>query len=96
MTAHRDSRAAENLKGLSDSYIQLVLLLTEKGADYRQGGAYIRRGRDAIDTEAGSLAGDVLVYDGNTLHGVEDIDPDLPFTPSDLRGRAVALATIYN
>ena len=96
MTAHRDSRAAENLKGFSDTYVQLVLLLTEKGVDYTAGGAYIRRGEDAIDAEAGSLASDVLVYDGNTLHGVEDIDPDLPFTPSDLCGRAVALATIYN
>jgi hypothetical protein len=97
MTAHRDTRAAENLKGVSDTYIQLVLLLTEKGADYRAGGAYIRRGGEgAIDTEAASRAGDVLVYDGNTLHGVEDIDLELTFTASDLSGRAVALATIYN
>jgi hypothetical protein len=97
MTAHRDTRAAQNLRGLSDTYIQLVLLLTEKGTDYRAGGAYIRReAGKVIDTEAGSVAGDVLVYDGTTLHGVEDIDPDLPFSPSDLSGRAVALATIYN
>lgn len=97
MTAHRDTRAVENLKDVSGAYIQLVLLLTEKGADYRAGGAYIRRGAgEAIDTEAGSRAGDVLVYDGNTLHGVEDVDPELTFTASDLSGRAVALATIYN
>lgn len=59
-----------------------MLLLTEKGTDYRAGGAYIRReAGKAIDTEAGSFASDMLVYDGNTLHGVKDIDPDLPFTP---------------
>ncbi|MGH7933946.1 MAG: hypothetical protein ACREQN_12395 [Candidatus Binataceae bacterium] len=97
MTAHRDTRAAENLKSVSDAYIQLVLLLTQKGVDYRAGGAYIRReAGEAIDTEAGSRAGDVLVFDGNSLHGVEDIDPELTFTASDLSGRAVALATIYN
>ncbi len=96
MTAHRDMRAADNLKGISDAYIQLILLLTEKRADYRSGGAYIVRDGKVVDTEDGSRTGDVLVYDGNSLHGVDDIDPDLPFYPSDLSGRAVALATIYN
>jgi hypothetical protein len=96
MTAHRDTRAAANVEEVSGAYIQLVLLLTEKGKDYRAGGAYIMRGTRLIDTETESRAGDVLVYDGNSLHGVEDIDPESALTVSDLSGRAVALATIYN
>jgi len=96
MTAHRDMRAAENLKGLSGSYIQLVLLLTEKNRDYSSGGAYIHRNNELVDTEIDSLTGDVLAYDGKSMHGVDDIDPNSLFRASDLSGRAVALATIYD
>ncbi len=31
-----------------------------------------------------------------TMHGVADIDPAIRFNISDLKGRVVALATIYN
>ncbi len=97
MTAHRDTRAEENLKGVSDAYFQLILLVSERGTDYQSGGAFvIDKNGAVIDTEKATLSGDVLVYDGNTMHGVLDIDPTQPFTTSDLAGRAVALVTVYN
>lgn len=96
MGAHTDSRAAENLQEGSGPYIQLVMLLTEKGSDYHHGGAFVTNGGLPFDTEIGSQAGDILVYDGSTMHGVSDIDPSLALNTASLGGRVVALATIYD
>jgi hypothetical protein len=84
--AHRDTRGLSNMESTAlnpDDFIQLVVLLTERGTDYQTGGAF-------------NITGDVLVYDGATIHGVADIDSDVPFRADDLRGRAVLLGTIFD
>jgi hypothetical protein len=96
MGAHRDSRGIGNLPQNTDAFIQLLLLLTERGTDYKAGGAFVERDGRQIDSESDTLSGDVVVYDGATIHGVADIDPTAVFNATDLRGRAVALATIYD
>jgi hypothetical protein len=97
MAAHVDSRAASNLpEDVGGVYIQLVLLLTERGTDYQTGGAFVLRDSAFVDSEGDSLSGDILVYDGSTMHGVADIDPSVGFNGLNLRGRSVAIATIYN
>jgi hypothetical protein len=71
------------------------VLITEKGKDFERGGAYIDTSDGRVDLEAECGAGDVLVYDGRSVHGVADIDPHkLP----DMRGssgRFVGLVTLY-
>jgi hypothetical protein len=96
MGAHLDSRGVGNLPRSSGAFIQLLLLLTERGTDYHAGGAFVECEGKRIDSEAGTRSGDVVVYDGATVHGVSDIDPTLAFSAAELRGRAVALATIYD
>lgn len=96
MTKHIDHRAINNVADISSQYIQLLLLLTEKGLDYHHGGAFVEKDSKIIDSETGSMSGDVLVYDANTLHGVADIDSNLVFDPLNNLGRIVALASIYN
>ena len=94
---HIDSRAMDSLRDLNRPFIQLVLLVTEKGLDFQKGGAYVVNNKNEyIDTEKFGLSGDILVYDGNTMHGVADIDSDKPFEKENMLGRCVALATIYN
>ena len=97
MSSHIDTRAIDNASDISPDYIQLVLLLTEKGEDYKIGGAFVERADGSwIDSEENSLSGDVVVYNGSTKHGVADIDPHINFDPKSYLGRVVALATIYN
>jgi hypothetical protein len=94
---HIDSRAMDSIRDLNRPFIQLVLLVTEKGLDFQKGGAYVVNNKNEyIDTEKFGLSGDILVYDGNTMHGVADIDSDKPFEKENMLGRCVALATIYN
>jgi hypothetical protein len=96
MGGHADSRGVGNLPSDAGAFIQLLLLLTERGTDYEAGGAFVEREGKRIDSEADTLSGDIVVYDGATVHGVTDIDPTVGFNAADLRGRAVALATIYD
>ncbi len=96
MGAHVDSRAASNMPPGERVYVQLVLLLTERGRDYTAGGAFVRVKDRLHDTERDTQTGDVLVYDGATLHGVADVDPAESFRERNLRGRAVAVATVYD
>jgi hypothetical protein len=94
MAEHRDARGTSNLNlGI---YIEVLLVLTQKGIDYRRGGGFVRLNGAMVDTEAGTRRGDLIIYDASTIHGVLDVDPDLPFDACNLRGRAVAMATIYD
>lgn len=96
MGSHVDSRARRNLPPGERVYVQLVLLLTERGLDYAEGGAFVHAGGCAHDIEHETQTGDVLVYDGASQHGVADIDPGEVFQEQHLRGRAVAVATVYD
>ena len=40
-------------------------------------------------------SGDVLVYDGRTLHGVEEVDPNSVVNMNNINGRLVAMASLY-
>jgi hypothetical protein len=96
--AHRDTRGISNMDAAAptEEFLQLVVLLTERGTDYSVGGAFNITDGETIDVEEGTQTGDVLIYDGATIHGVADIDPTVPFRADDLRGRAVLLGTIYD
>lgn len=95
MVPHRDlfSRAASVEANLG--YYQPFLLLSEQGEDYREGGAYIDLGEDRILYEGECRAGDVIVYDGRTVHGVADVDPLEPLALDRFSGRIAAFATLF-
>jgi hypothetical protein len=92
---HRDmySQAATVERGLA--YYQPLLLLTEKGQDFGTGGAYVDIGDERFLYEDSCQAGDVVVYDGRSIHGVSDIDPYEPLDLARFTGRAVALASLF-
>ncbi len=92
---HRDmySQVATAEAGLG--YFQPLLLLTEKGSDFHEGGAYVDVGDDRIYYEDFCRAGDVVVYDGRSMHGVSDIDPLEPLDLTALSGRAAALVSLF-
>ncbi|MGH7934172.1 MAG: hypothetical protein ACREQN_13560 [Candidatus Binataceae bacterium] len=92
---HRDVRGQLNVPEGACMYLELLLLLTQKGVDYRSGGGTVRCNGEGRDSEAGTKRGDVIVYDATTVHGVQDVDPNIAFTAGNIRGRAVAMATIY-
>jgi hypothetical protein len=96
MQAHTDYIGVDNLERTDvKKFVQVLLVMSEKGVDYERGGAFIERDGQRIFTEEGCRIGDVVVYDGATVHGVEDIDPHLPLKTDEVNGRIAGFATIY-
>jgi hypothetical protein len=95
MVPHRDlySQLATDAAGLG--YFQLLLLLSQKGTDYQQGGAYVEINGARFSYEDQCERGDVVVYDGRTVHGVADIDPQDALELDRFSGRAVAIASLF-
>lgn len=76
-------------------YVQLLLLMTKKGVDYHEGGAYIDVGGKRYFFESECELGDIVIYDGRVKHGVEEIDPMEPLDLSSFAGRHVAMVTLF-
>ena len=96
MLAHTDYIALENSEIQKVPLLQLLLLVTQRGLDFKEGGAYLIHNGKEIDVEGQAHSGDILIYDGNSYHGVADIDPFNALNTTSIRGRVVALVTIYN
>jgi hypothetical protein len=76
--------------------LQLLLFITQRKVDFEDGGAYLIHNGQTIDVESFAETGDIAIYDGNSFHGVADIDPHLALNSANPRGRIVGLVTIYN
>jgi len=95
MVPHRDRYAQTVTAEARLGYYQPLLVLSERGVDYDEGGAYIDIGEERVEFEAACQVGDVIVYDGSTVHGVADIDPLAPLDLQHFGGRVAAFASLY-
>lgn len=95
MLEHQDHVGVESSKKQNASFLQILVFVTQRGVHFQKGGAYLVHDGQKIDIENLALPGDIVVYDGKSSHGVDDIDPDLPINSMKIRGRVVALVTIY-
>lgn len=95
MLGHRDYIAETASKEQNVQLLQLVLFVTQRGIDFERGGGYLVHDHNHIDIEELAQSGDIAIYDGQSFHGVADIDPIKPVDTSKIRGRVVALVTIY-
>ncbi len=92
---HRDMYAQIATTDAGLGYFQPLLLMTEKGRDFQQGGAYVDVGEERFYYEEFCQSGDVIVYDGRSVHGVSDIDPLSDLELVAFSGRVVALASLF-
>lgn len=74
---------------------QMLLLLTSKGEHFERGGAFMELDGEVVELEDEFKAGDIIVYDGRTMHGVHDIDPHVVPSLSSFAGRLVASVSLY-
>jgi hypothetical protein len=95
MVPHRDHFSQVVTVDAGLAYYQPFLILSEKGRDYQEGGAYIDLDGERILYEGACLAGDVVVYDGRTIHGVADVDPLVPLDLASFSGRVAAFASLF-
>lgn len=79
----------------STRFYQVVLTITRKGEHYQEGGAFVDIGDRRVILDDCALPGDIIVYDGRTMHGVEDIDPKALLDLDTINGRVAGFATLY-
>ena len=95
MSAHRDSVVSDISRTTGLNYFQLLLIMSEKGTDFQSGGGFVESHGKLISFERACQLGDIIVYDENSLHGVEDIDPHKLLDLDTVSGRVVAFSTLY-
>jgi hypothetical protein len=96
MSPHADDGASPAARARGMEFVQAFLVMSTRGVDYERGGAYVEHAGTRIDLEARCRAGDVVVYDGATRHGVAEIDPHRPLDMERFGGRVVAFATLWS
>lgn len=96
MTIHRDKYFPMKLEEQDKPFYQMLVLLSRKNVDFvTGGGVLITRQGEKIDLETEGGFGSMVLYDGKTPHGVEDVDLDQIIDFSRTDGRLVALVSVY-
>ena len=90
---HGAIRASKKLK--LNLHYNLLLVMTEKGKDYKTGGGFVVNKNKVIKVDDYTKVGDVVIYSAKTVHGVLDIDPEIFPDLNSNKGRYVALTTLF-
>jgi hypothetical protein len=98
MAVHRDT----HFPGIIDAQIgkpfyQVSVLLSHKNVDFFSGGGFVLNSREEkVDLETQGGFGSLVIFDGRTYHGVDDVDLDqvIDFSRSD--GRLAAFVSLYS
>lgn len=94
--AHRD----DNLKMVFEenkiaSYYHPFLVMSRKGEDFEKGGGFFELNGQRIFFEEHCQLGDIAIYDGRTVHGVEEVDSHKPLDLSSFNGRMAGFVSLY-
>jgi len=96
MAPHSDDILSDvSAKAGLSGYYQVILLMSKKGLDYEEGGGYLEIEGQRIFFEETYEPGDLVIYDGRTVHGVEEVDPQEPLDLRSLAGRLAAFVSLY-
>ena len=79
----------------STRFYQVVLTMSRKGEHFHHGGAFVDIGEKRVVIDDCALMGDIIIYDGRTVHGVEDIDPKSMLDMDTINGRLAGFATLF-
>ena len=79
----------------STRFYQVVLTMSRKGEHFSHGGAFVDIGDRRVCLDDNAEMGDIIIYDGRTVHGVEDIDPKAMLDLSGINGRLAGFATLF-
>jgi hypothetical protein len=98
MSMHRDTHFPQIIADqIGKPFYQICVLLSRKGEDFMQGGGVIvTPSGHKVDLEVEAGFGALVIFDGRTWHGVEDVDLDeiVDFQRPD--GRLAAFVNLYS
>ncbi len=95
MSSHRDRTAAAASQRGGLNYYQLLLVMSQKGLDFESGGAFLEHDNQPILLEDTCKVGDIVIYNGSSIHGVATIDPHHLLDLDTISGRLAAFVSVY-
>jgi len=98
MAMHKDTHFPQVISSqIGKPFYQISLLLSRKGEDFfTGGGVVVDNNEQKIDVETEGGFGALVLFDGRTYHGVEDVDLDQIIDFSRLDGRLAAFVNLYS
>ena len=98
MAIHKDTHFPQVIAAqIGKPFYQVCVLLSRKNTNFFSGGGVIYdKEQNKIDLEIEGGFGSLILFDGRTYHGVEDVDLDqvIDFSRSD--GRLAAFVNVYS
>jgi hypothetical protein len=97
MAMHKDTHFPPIITSeLGKPFCQVSVLLSRKNVDFFSGGGFVvDKGGKKIDLESEGGFGSLVLFDGRTFHGVEDVDLDQVIDFSRPDGRLAAFVSLY-
>jgi hypothetical protein len=98
MATHRDTYFPQVISAqIGKPFYQVCVLLSRKNNDFFTGGGVIFNSKkEKIDLETEGGFGSLILFDGQTYHGVEDVDLDQVIDFSRTDGRLAAFVNLYS
>jgi hypothetical protein len=98
MVMHKDTHFPQIIASqIGKPFYQVSVLLSRKNVDFFSGGGFvIDKGGRKIDLESEGGFGSLVLFDGRTYHGVEDVDLDQVIDFSRPDGRLAAFVNLYS
>lgn len=96
MMRHRDTHFPAALQKSDAPFLQMMVLLSEKGFDFHEGGGFVESSsgeRRFPEDDFG--VGSIVFFDERTFHGVDDIDPYEVCQFNAPSGRFAAFVNLY-
>jgi hypothetical protein len=98
MATHQDTHFPQIIDAqIGKPFYQICVLLSRKNIDFFTGGGVIfdsKKQRVDLETQGGF--GSLILFDGRTYHGVEDVDLDQVIDFSRPDGRLAAFVNLYS
>jgi hypothetical protein len=98
MATHKDTHFPQVIGAqIGKPFYQVCVLLSRKNTDFFTGGGVIYDNeKQKIDLETEGGFGSLILFDGRTYHGVEDVDLDQVIDFSRADGRLAAFVNLYS
>ena len=95
MAQHKDTLFPKLLSEFELPFIQIMITFSKRDEDFHSGGGYVLKKGEKFFFEGRGCYGDLVIFDGNTEHGVDDIDNNELLDMSRSNGRMALFVSLY-
>jgi hypothetical protein len=96
MASHKDTLFPKLLANFEIPFLQIMITLSSRGHDFNKGGGYINlKDGKSYFFETPENSGSLILFNGSTIHGVDDVDPEILLDFRSHTGRIALFVNLY-